>query len=100
MRNSMFILFVVFLSFWLQGCGLGVLAAGSGVAKGGTAKIMDSYNNYVFGMEKINLEREKAKLAPRPILTKAEWLKGGESQTSDHDYQEWDAHYEPAEKDR
>lgn len=60
----------------LQGCGLGILAAGVGASKAGTAKVMDSYNDYVFNVEKINIEREKAGLKPRPVLSKAEWLKG------------------------
>ncbi len=69
-------LIFLILPLFLQGCGLGVMMAGSGASKAGTARIMDSYNTYMIEMEKINIEREKAKLAPRPILTKKEWLKG------------------------
>ncbi len=67
---------VFLLGFLLQGCGFGVMMAGSGVSKAGTAKVMDSYNTYIFEMERINLEREKLKLSPRPILSKKEWLNG------------------------
>lgn len=67
---------VLFLCPLLQGCGLGILFAGAGASKAGTAQIMSAYTEYMVSMEKINLERERAKLAPRPILSKAEWLKG------------------------
>jgi|GEM_PF-1561987 len=69
----------------LQGCAVGVLAAGVGYAIGqgrqGTAKMIEAknkyterYNEYKLGMEKINLEREKAKLEPRPIQDFDTWL--------------------------
>ena len=69
----------------LQGCGIGILAAGVGHAVGqgrkGTAKIMEAkskyaeqYNNYKIEMEKINLEREKSGLEIRPIITFEEYL--------------------------
>lgn len=35
-----------------------------------------TYTQYCLEMEKINLEREKAGLTPRPILTQEEWLSG------------------------
>lgn len=78
-----------------------MLMAGAGASKAGTAKVMDSYNSYVFEMEKINIEREKAKLSPRPILSKQEWLKGQEIGDSKEDLKEagkWDAWNEEDEK--
>ena len=69
----------------LQGCAVGLLAAGVGAGIGmgrsGTAKIMkakgeytEKYNNYRIELEKINLEREKAGLKPVNIPTFEEWL--------------------------
>jgi hypothetical protein len=77
-------LLCIFISFLLiPGC---MLAAGVGYAvyasKKGDAMVAEAdakqqkaYNEYRLGMEQINLEREKHKLAPRPILTIDEWLK-------------------------
>ncbi len=39
------------------------------------AKQQRAYNEYRLGMEQINLEREKNKIPPRPILPIDEWLK-------------------------
>lgn len=69
----------------LSGCAIGLLAAGVGYGVGqgrkGTAaqmdakaKWLDRYNTYKLGMENINLEREKAKLEPRPIEDFPTWL--------------------------
>lgn len=69
----------------LQGCAIGLLAAGVGAGIGmgrsGTAKIMkakgeytEKYNNYRIELEKINLEREKSGLKPVNIPTFEEWL--------------------------
>ena len=71
------VLFFV-LGLLLQGCGLGMLMAGSGASKAGTAQVMSAYTEYVISMEKINLEREKAKMERRPILSKREWIGGEE----------------------
>ena len=63
----------------LQGCGLAVLSAGIGYGIGqgrkGKAKIVEQYNGYKLGMEKINIERESKNLEIKPILTFKEWLK-------------------------
>lgn len=67
---------VFFLSPLLQGCGLGILLAGSGASKAGSAQMMSAYTDYTISMEKLNLEREQAGLSPRPIMTKREWLRG------------------------
>lgn len=66
-------LVLILCSPLLQGCGLGVMAAGVGAAKAGSAQIRKAYTEYVLGMENINFEREKAKLQPRPILIFDEW---------------------------
>ncbi len=69
-----------------QGCGLGVLAAGIGYTvsaskKGDAAvaeaeaKLQQSYNQYKLEMERIDLEQEKNKMQPRPIMTIDEWLR-------------------------
>ena len=69
----------------LQGCAIGLLAAGVGAGIGmgrsGSAKIMkakgeytEKYNNYRIELEKINLEREKSGLKPVNIPTFEEWL--------------------------
>ena len=63
-----------------------MIAAGTGVSKTGTANIMNAYNDYVIRMETINVDREKAGLAPRPILNKHDWLNGGKTKERD----EWE----------
>mgnify|MGYP001191182385 CR=1 FL=1 len=86
MRKSIVPILALCLSVvFLSGCGLGVLAAGVGTAVGmgrsGKAKIIEAkskyteqYNNYKLGMERINLDREIAQLAPKPVMTFEEWL--------------------------
>jgi hypothetical protein len=79
------ILILLFILPMLQGCALGILAAGVGYAVGqgrkGTAAEMEAkskytslYNDYKLGMEKINLEREKSNLQPQPILSFEDWV--------------------------
>jgi hypothetical protein len=71
--------------FFIVGCGLGVLAAGIGYAVSSSkssdadvakaeADLQKSYTDYKLGMEHINIEREKNKLQPQPIMTLQEWL--------------------------
>lgn len=71
--------------FFITGCGLGVLAAGVGYAVSSSkssdadvakaeADLQKSYTEYKLGMERINIEREKNKLQPQPIMTLQEWL--------------------------
>lgn len=38
------------------------------------SKYTGLYNDYKLGMEKINLEREKANLVPQPIMSFEEWI--------------------------
>lgn len=71
-------IFLLVLLPLLQGCGIGMLMAGSGASKAGTAQLMTAYTTYVLEMEKINIEREKSKLPPRKILNKEDWLRGRE----------------------
>ncbi len=69
----------------IQGCAIGVLAAGVGYGVGqgrkasaqmleAKAKYVEKYQNYRVELEKINLEREKANLKPINIPTFEEWL--------------------------
>jgi hypothetical protein len=69
----------------LPGCGLGVLAAGIGYAVSSSkssdaemakaeADLQKGYTDYKLGMERINIDREKNKLQPQPIMTMGEWL--------------------------
>jgi hypothetical protein len=77
------IVLIIALSL-LPGCGLGVLAGGIGYAVSSSksadaeqtrsdAIMAEKYNQYRIEMEKVNLEREKAKLKPQPIMEFAEW---------------------------
>ena len=70
---------------FVQGCAIGVLAAGVGYGVGqgrkasaqmleAKAKYVEKYQNYRVELEKINLEREKAGLKPTGIPTFEEWL--------------------------
>ncbi len=83
--SGLFLVFLLISMPLLQGCAVGVLAAGVGYAIGqgrqGTAKMIEAknkyverYNEYKLGMERINLEREKAKLEPKPIQDFDTWL--------------------------
>ena len=83
-KFKFFIILLISIPF-IQGCAVGLLAAGVGYAVGqgrkGTAAITEAkakynqlYNDYKLGMEKINLEREKANLQPRAILDFEQWL--------------------------
>lgn len=84
--------YVLIIGLLLQGCGVGMMMAGSGASKAGTAKVQDAYTNYVLGMERVNLDREKAGLKPRPILSKQQWLGSQDDKESDKsDYNKWDA---------
>ena len=79
------IIFIIICLPLLQGCAVGILAAGVGYAVGqgrrGTAAIAEAkakyseqYNTYKLGMEQINLQREKENLKPQSILSFEEWL--------------------------
>lgn len=71
---------------FLNGCGLGIMAAGIGygisASKKGDAKVAEAeaqlqrvYNDYKLGMEQLNMEREAKGLKPQPILPIEEWLR-------------------------
>lgn len=60
----------------LSGCAVGAVMAGIGASKYGSSKQQAAYGEYRTSMEKINLEREKAGLEAKPILTFDEWRKG------------------------
>jgi hypothetical protein len=81
MRKSLIALFIA--PFFLQGCAIGMIAYGVGNAKKGNAqkiearaKQQEAYGNYKIQMEKLNTEREQAKLAVRPIMSFDEWANG------------------------
>lgn len=84
MNKIVAVLFLV-ASFVLQGCAIGVLAAGVGYGVGqgrkasakmieAKAQYVEKYQNYRVELEKVNLEREKAGLKPSNIPTFEEWL--------------------------
>jgi len=84
--SSIILSFFLFLSCIVsQGCGVAALVAGAGYASSSnrkaTAAMMQAQNmahqqylDYQVAMEKINLEREKSNLKPRPIPTFEEWV--------------------------
>lgn len=76
---------IAIVALVLQGCGIGILAAGVGHAIGqgrkGTAAIIEArskftsqYNTYKLGMEEINIKRETSGLKPKDIMDFGEWL--------------------------
>ena len=79
-------LLIGILPVFINGCGLGVLAAGIGYAVSSSkeadadmakaeAELQKSYNEYKLGMERVNIERDSKGLKPQPILTFEEWLR-------------------------
>ncbi len=86
------IIVIVAIGFLASGCALGVLAGGIGYAVSSSksadaeqtksdALMAEKYNQYRIEMEKINLEREKAKLKPQPIMEYSEWVKQTQNTT-------------------
>lgn len=84
MRKLIAISLLITMPF-LQGCAIGILAAGVGYGVGqgrkasakmleAKAKYTEQYQNYRIELEKINLEREKSGLKPVNIPTFEEWL--------------------------
>lgn len=74
------IVYMSLLVFSLGGCGYGILGAGAGVNKMGSARQVEAetenkkaYTDYVVQMERVNLEREKAGFKPNKILSMEEW---------------------------
>lgn len=65
----------------LQGCIVAGVGAGIACVKYGNAKKneaktkeMHAYNEYVLGMQKVNIERQKSHLRPEPIMTYENYL--------------------------
>ena len=82
MKRTIKGLIILIIGLSLNGCIVAAVGAGVGAWKWGSskqkeaqAKNQDSYNQYVLGMEKNNLEREKAHLQPEPILSYPAYLK-------------------------
>jgi len=74
-------IFVLIITICLQGCLVAAVGAGIGAVKYGNSKKieaqsknMEAYNEYVLGVEKINLEREHEHLSPIPIMSSSEYL--------------------------
>ena len=59
-----------------QGCWVAAIGAGVGAVKYSSAKQKEAYGKYRTDMEKLNFEREKSGLEPRPIMTYEEWAEG------------------------
>ena len=70
------LLAALFMVPLFQGCVVAAVGAGVGAVKYGSAKQKEAYGKYRTDMEKLNFEREKAGLEPRPIMTYKEWAKG------------------------
>jgi|LakMenEpi03Aug12_release.lakeMendotaPanAssembly.Ray.scaffolds.fasta_scaffold3608219_1 hypothetical protein len=60
----------------LQGCAVAAIGAGIAAVSYATSQKQKAYADYRTETEKLNLDREKARLTPRPILTFKEWSKG------------------------
>jgi hypothetical protein len=70
------------LSFSLQGCLVAAIGAGIGAAKWGNSQKAkarsqeeEAYNQYVLGMQKINMERQEKHMKPVPIMTFSDYSK-------------------------
>jgi hypothetical protein len=72
----LFVLAGVLATLSLQGCVVAAIGAGYGAWYYGRGKQMEAYASYRNEAEKLNFEREKAKLPPRPIMSFQEWCKG------------------------
>lgn len=66
---------ILFFTLSLQGCIVAAVGAGIAAVKYGNSKKKSSYNQYILGMEQINIEREKAHMKSEPILTYKEYDK-------------------------
>lgn len=73
-KHFVICLFLVIGLSNLSGCAIGVIAAGVGLAKSGTAKNRQAYNQYVAEMNEANFKREKAGFKPEPVLSYKEYL--------------------------
>lgn len=76
MRKIYLLTIVLISGLCLQGCMFAALGAGIGAVKYGGAKQQEAqaknreaYNGYLIEMQKINLQRQKAALAPEPIMS-------------------------------
>lgn len=59
----------------LQGCLVAAVGASIGAVKYANSKKHDSYNHYVLGMQKINMERQEHHLSPQTIMNYKEYAK-------------------------
>jgi len=84
-RHLILLLLAITAFLVVQGCTLAAPAAinygvskltepKTGAAQPAPAPSQRTYPEYLTEMERINLEREKAGLSPRPIMTQEEWV--------------------------
>jgi len=83
MKNSRWILLVLVVALVSQGCAAAAIAYGAhkiseakteAAQKAQRSADLRTYAQYRVGMEKINLDREKAGLRPHPIMNQEEWM--------------------------
>jgi hypothetical protein len=66
--------FIIIISLSLQACMVAMIGAGVGAVKYANSKKMHAYNEYVLGIEKLNIERQKFNLKPKYIMTYKEYF--------------------------
>ena len=71
----LFLGFLALLVCNLSGCAVAAIGTGIAAVKYANSKKKESYNEYALGMEKINLDREKANLPPKHIMSPVEYEK-------------------------
>lgn len=69
---------LLFACLPLQGCVVAAVGAGIGAMAYGKAQQQKAYTEYRNHTENLNLQREKAGLQPKPVLTFKEWSKGNQ----------------------
>ena len=69
---------LLFACLPLQGCVVAAVGAGIGAMAYGKAQQQKAYTEYRNHTETLNLQREKAGLQPKPVLTFKEWNKGNQ----------------------
>lgn len=78
MKRSVLIVGLLVGCFGLQGCMVAAIGAGVGAWKYGNSKKVaaqgSSYNEYLLGMEEINLKRSAAGLRPEYIMSQDQYM--------------------------
>lgn len=76
LKNILVIIVLLSISLTQTGCivaAIGAVKYGNSKKKAAEAKTMEFYNQYVIGMEKINIERQSKNLKPVKIMTFKEY---------------------------